>query len=118
MICSFVHESSWLWTKTTDTLNGLSHEQSDVSSCAKVNGVFDVLSVELSCIAHASVWSSVHIWERSSFHTLGSRDIVVPATHACQTLGASHAVITIFKSYNWVVTGMLSCKLSGQSVRF
>ena len=118
MLCSFVHESNWLWNKTTDTLNGLSHEQCDVASCAKVNGVLDVLSVKLSRIAHASVWSSEHIWERSSFDSLGSWNVVVPATNACQMLATCHAMITILKSYDWVVTSMSSRKLSGQSVRF
>ena len=118
MLSSFVHESNRLRDETTSTLNRLGHEQSDFASSAKIHGVFKVLSVKLSRIAHASVWSSILIWERSCFNTLGSWYVVIPAAQACQLLGASTTMITVFKGYDWVVASMGSRKLSSQSIRF
>jgi hypothetical protein len=47
---------------------------------------------------------------------LSSWDVVIPRTNRSQRLGTTHTMITIFQSYDRIVTSVLPCKLCCESV--
>ena len=68
------------WNQAADSLNGLSHEECDLTGCVESDSIFNILRVEVSCIRFTLPWSSVKVWESGRFYTLSPWDIVVPTT--------------------------------------
>ena len=78
MLRSLIYEALRLRHKTADSLDGLCHEQSNISSSAEIDGVFHVFGVEFPCISHTSIRSSVHVWVRTMLYALGAWDVMIP----------------------------------------
>ena len=78
MLRSLINEALRLRHKTADSLYGLCHEQSNISSSTEINGVFHVFGVEFPCVRHTSIRPSVHVWVRTMLYALGAWDVMIP----------------------------------------
>lgn len=110
-----LHKTLWQWVQTTNALDRLSHEESNLAWGVEVNGFFHLICISLGRVLSRE-WASEKIREASGLYALSPWWAVIPRAYVCEMLSAAMAMITIFESQNWEISSVLSCKEGCHSV--
>jgi len=96
MLRGFVDEAFWHWVDATDTLNWLSHEKCHITWRVEVDGVLDLLCIDLTRLLWLK-WATIIVWEASCLDALRLGNVVVPRADVREMLRSTMTMVTVLE---------------------